>query len=342
MNFRNDYSFGAHPEVLHALAKINGKPYVGYGEDEHCARAAQLIREKCKAPQAEVHFLVGGTQTNLTAIAAFLRPWESVITAGSGHINGHEAGAVEATGHKLNILPATRDGKLTPDALLSVLEESEANYTTRPKLVYISDTTELGGVYTKAELSALSEFCRAHGLYLFLDGARLAAALTSRVNDLTLEDLAALTDAFYIGGTKNGAMMGEALVICRKELQQDFFRVQKQRGAVIAKGWLLGVQFQTLFENDLYFAIACHANDMAERLQKGLQALGYPLLLESPSNQVFVLLSEGQTEPFVRETGCEIWGKNIDGQTVVRLTTSFATAAQEVDELLAFAEEQLK
>ena len=234
--FRNDYSFGAHPKVLTALAETSMEGNTGYGEDGYCKRCADLIRGLCNCPQADVQFLIGGTQTNFTAIAAFLRPWEGVIAADSSHINGHEVGAVEATGHKILPVPTGPDGKITPEQIAPILERHKDPHLVKPRLVEIADATESGMVYTKAELTALSQFCREHDLLLFLDGARLGSALASPASDLTLPDLAELTDAFYIGGTKNGALMGEALVIANPALQPDFFRIKKRLGAVLAKG----------------------------------------------------------------------------------------------------------
>ena len=273
--FRNDYSFGAHPKVLSALAETSLEGNVGYGDDAYCDRAKALIRDLCQCPQAEVQFLIGGTQTNFTAIAAFLRPWEGVVAADSSHINGHEVGAVEATGHKILQVCAGADGKIRPEQIEPILERHRDEHLVKPRLVEIADATESGMVYTKAELTALSQFCREHDLLLFLDGARLGSALASPASDLTLPDLAELTDAFYIGGTKNGALMGEALVIANPALQPDFFRIKKRLGAVLAKGWLLGVQFEALLQDGLYFEMARHANAMAARLQTGLKALGW-------------------------------------------------------------------
>lgn len=266
-DFRNDYSEGALPEVLAALSATNLEGNIGYGADDHCARAAALIREQCACPGADVQFLVGGTQTNFTAICAFLRPWEGVICAATGHVNGHEAGAVEATGHKLLQVRTGPDGKLTPAHILPILEECESEHVVKPGLVYISNATESGMVYTKAELSALSACCRENGLLLFLDGARLGVALAAAGNDLSLPDLSRYCDAFYIGGTKNGALMGEALVIVDPDLQPGFFRLKKQRGAVLAKGWLLGVQFEALLKDGLYLRAAQNAVDTAQHLQ---------------------------------------------------------------------------
>ncbi|MEG2118714.1 MAG: beta-eliminating lyase-related protein [Pseudoflavonifractor sp.] len=314
-SFRNDYSEGAHPAVLKALLATNLEGNIGYGGDAYCARAAELIRSLCKAPEADVQFLIGGTQTNFVAIAAFLRPWEGVICAETGHVNGHEAGAVEATGHKLFQVPVAADGKLSPAHLAPIVEAGENPHTVLPRLVYISDATECGAIYTKAELISLSAYCKANDLYLFLDGARLGVALAAEGNDLTLPDLAELTDAFYIGGTKNGALMGEALVICNPALQPDFFRFKKQQGGVLAKGWLLGVQFEAL-------------------LQDGLRALGLRLMPPSPTNQVFVLVPDGLLPKLDQLCAYEIWTRRDDGHAVIRLVTSFATRQETVDGFL--------
>lgn len=333
--FRNDYSFGAHPMVLSALSATNLEGNEGYGFDPYSRRAAEKIRALCQAPEADVQFFIGGTSANFTAIAAFLRPWEGVLCADSAHINGHESGAVEATGHKLIQLPAGVDGKVTPAMVDAVLPGFSDVHLVKPRLLYISDTTETGGVYTKMELTALSRYCRAHKLLLFLDGARLGSALASPANDLTLADLAQLTDAFYIGGTKNGALMGEALVIITPSLQEEFFRIKKQRGGVLAKGWLLGVQFDALFTDDLYFEIARHANAMALRLQDGLSAMGYSFLFESPSNQLFPIVPNHLLPALDRLCGYEVWGSApTPGHTIIRLVTSFGTRAQDVDGFL--------
>ncbi len=333
-NFRNDYGQGAADEVLAAVCAANDTCWPGYGEDECCGRAADLIRSKCRAPGADVQFMIGGTQTNFTALCAFLRPWEGIIAPVTGHINGHEAGAVEATGHKIIGVPAGTDGKLKPAQILPVLAEYEHIHMVKPRLVYISDSTESGMVYTKSELTALSRFCRRHKLLLFLDGARLGCALTSRQNDLTLPDLARLTDAFYIGGTKNGALMGEALVIVNPGLQADFFRLKKQRGAVLAKGWLLGVQFEALLRNDLYFTLARHANEMAERLQDGLRDMGWKLLVDSPTNQVFPVVENSLLPKLSELCVFETWCGYGATHTVIRFVTSFATKREAVDGLL--------
>lgn len=335
MQFRNDYSMGAHPKVLEVLTATNLEGNIGYGADSYCEQCADLIRTLCHAPEAKVEFLIGGTQTNFTAIAAFLRPWEGVICAQSGHVNGHEGGAVEATGHKLFQVPAGTDGKVTVAAMKPVMDACQDTHMAKPGLVYISNATELGGVYTLAELETLSTYCRANGLLLFLDGARLGAALTAEGNDVTLPDLARLCDAFYIGGTKNGALMGEALVIVNPALQPEFFRIKKQRGAVLAKGWLLGVQFQALLENGLYWDLARQANEVAGQLQKGLQEKGYAMANVTATNQIFPIVPAELLAKLDKVCTYEIWSKNPDGTVTVRLVTSFASVMSDAEGLLA-------
>lgn len=335
LQFRNDYSMGAHPKVLEALSATNLEGNIGYGADDYCKTCADLIRELCQARSAQVEFLIGGTQTNFTAIAAFLRPWEGVICAESGHVNGHEGGAVEATGHKLFQVPAGPDGKVTVAAMEPVMEACQDTHMAKPGLVYISDATETGGVYTLAELEALSKYCKTNGLLLFLDGARLGAALTAVDNDVTLPDLARLCDAFYIGGTKNGALMGEALVIVNPALQPEFFRIKKQRGAVLAKGWLLGVQFQALLENGLYWELSKQANAVAERLQKGLLDKGYVMANVTTTNQIFPIVPAELLDTLDQVCTYEVWCKNPDGTVTVRFVASFASTEADAEELLA-------
>lgn len=331
-SFRNDYSEGAHPKVLAALSETNLVQTCGYGLDPYCADAAALIRNLCAAPEADVHFLVGGTQTNLVVLDALLASYESVIAAHTGHINVHETGAIEATGHKVCAVPSP-DGKLTPELVDAVVRSHSSEHMVLPRVVYISDTTEVGTVYTKAELTALRDYCDAHDLYLFLDGARLGAALTSPENDLSLQDLARLTDAFYIGGTKNGLLFGEALVVTT--LCPHFRWHMKQRGAILAKGRLLGVQFKTILENDLYFDLARHANDLAFRLRDGITALGYPFPVPSLSNQQFPVLPNPVMAK-LQERGYEFEIDHAvdDDHTCIRLVTSWATPETAVEEFL--------
>ena len=333
--FRNDYSFGAHPKVLSALGETNLQGNVGYGEDAYCRRAEELLLDLCQCPAGKVEFLIGGTQVNAVAMAAFLRPWEGILTATSSHLNGHEAGAVEATGHKILPVPTGPDGKITPEQIAPILERHKDPHLVKPRLVEIADATESGMVYTKAELTALSQFCREHDLLLFLDGARLGSALASPASDLTLPDLAELTDAFYIGGTKNGAMFGEALVITRPELTDGFFRMKKRMGAVMEKGWIQGVMFQALFTDDLYFHMARHANEMAARLQDGLRAKGWTLWVDSPTNQVFAVVDNALKPQLDAVCDYEDWCPYDGSHTVVRFVTCFQTSQEDVDGLLA-------
>lgn len=331
-SFRNDYSEGAHSKVLQALMETNLEQTVGYGLDPRCDAARETVRRLCDAPDAAVHFLVGGTQTNMLVIESLLQPYEAVISAHTGHVNVHETGAIEATGHKVCTAYAP-DGKLTPELVESVVKGHSSEHMVLPRLVYISNTTEVGTIYRKAELEALRRCCDEHGLFLFLDGARLGSALTCPENDLTLADLAALTDAFYIGGTKNGALFGEALVM---SAPNEHFRWHiKQRGAMLAKGRLLGVQFQALLEDGLYFEIARHANELAYRLRDGIAALGYPFPVPSPSNQQFPVLPNSVVDK-LKEMGYEFEIDHTEDEehTCVRFVTSWATPESAVDTFL--------
>ncbi|HJB30813.1 MAG TPA: threonine aldolase [Candidatus Oscillibacter excrementavium] len=332
-SFRNDYSEGAHPQVLQALTDTNAVQTVGYGMDPYCQAAADTIRRLCAAPDADVHFLVGGTQVNLVTIDAFLQSYEAVIAAQTGHVSTHETGAIEATGHKVCTVESP-DGKLTPALVESVLaQHNGTEHMVLPRLVYISDTTEIGTIYTKAELTALRRCCDVHGLVLYLDGARLGSALTAPGNDLTLPDLAALTDAFTIGGTKNGALFGEALVLTRPLPHYRWH--MKQRGAVLAKGRLLGIQFQALLEDGLYFDLARHANQLALRLRDGIAALGYPFPVDSPSNQQFPVLPNAAVQK-LQELGYEFEIDHVvdADHTCIRLVTSWATPESAMESFL--------
>ena len=333
-SFRNDYSEGAHPRVLQALTDTNLMQTCGYGLDPICEEARELIRSLCDAPEADVHFLVGGTQTNLTVIASLLQPYEAVIAAHTGHVNCHETGAIEATGHKV-CTAHSPDGKVTPAMIESVLSAHAdgGEHMVFPRLVYISDTTEIGTVYTRAELIALRHCCDEHGLLLFLDGARLGSALTSPESDLTLPDLAVLTDAFTIGGTKNGTLFGEAVIMT---VPCEHFRWHmKQRGGMLAKGRLLGVQFRAILQDNLYFDIARHANEMAFRLRDGFRAIGYQFPVPSPSNQQFPVMKV-ETARQLAAMGFEFQVERpIDEEhTMYRFVTSWATPESAVDDLL--------
>lgn len=333
-SFRNDYSEGAHPRVLQALTDTNLEQTVGYGMDPRCQSAAALIRDLCKAPNADIHFLVGGTQANLVVIGAFLQSYEAVIAAHTGHVNVHETGAIEATGHKVCTAYAP-DGKLTPALVESVVNAHSSEHMVLPRMVYVSDSTEIGTIYTKAELTALRRCCDEHGLYLFLDGARLGSALTSPGNDLTLADIAALTDVFYIGGTKNGLLFGEALVLSNEAPKAHFRWHMKQRGAVLAKGRLLGIQFQAILEDGLYFDIARHANEMAFRLRDGVTALGYPFPVPSPTNQQFPVLPNAVIRQLEAKGYQFEAQESVDADhTCVRFVTSWATPESAIDSFL--------
>ena len=330
-SFRNDYSEGAHPKVLEALTKTNFTQTCGYGLDPFCHETAELIRSLCACPEADVHFLVGGTQTNTVVLDALLASYESVIAAHTGHINVHETGAIEATGHKVCTV-YSEDGKLTPAMVDSVVKAHSSEHMVAPRMVYISNSTEIGTIYTKAELEALSAYCKEHDLYLFMDGARLASALTAPGNDLTLADLAALTDAFYIGGTKNGLLFGEALVVTAS--CKHFRWHMKQRGAILAKGRLLGVMYQAALENGLYFELARHANAQAARLRDGMMELGYKFPVPSPSNQQFALIPKNVVA-YLKDKGYEFETER-SGETedLIRFVTSWATPAEAVETFL--------
>ena len=309
IRFTNDYSEGCHPSILEAMAASNTEGNPGYSTDPHSAHAHALIRAAIGRPDAAVHILVGGTQTNATAIAAFLRPYEAVIAATSAHICVHETGAIEATGHKCIACPAA-DGKLTPAAVRAAVAAHPDEHMVKPKMVYISQTTEIGTLYTLAEVEALRAVCDELGLYLYLDGARLAAGLAA--GGPSLADLGRLCDAFYIGGTKNAALFGEALVILNDALKPDFRYNIKQRGGMLAKGWLLGIQFETR-----------------------IAALGYPFACDSVTNQQFPIFPDGVVRALEPDFGFEFSAKPDEGHTCIRLVTSWATPEANVDAFLA-------
>lgn len=330
---KNDYSECCHPRILEALSRTNLEATTGYGLDEYCLEAEKLIQKTFSCPDADVHFLVGGTQANLTMIAHTLRPYEAVIAASTGHINVHESGAVEGTGHKVVTYP-NADGKVTPQMVEHALLDNPDEHTVSPAIVYISDATELGTIYSKAELEALSRCCKAHGLFLYMDGARLGTALTSPENDLLPTDLAKYCDAFYIGGTKNGAMFGEAMVIVNHALKRNFRTSIKHYGAMLAKGRLLGIQFCELFRDGLWFELAKHANALAAELQSGLLQKGVDFLVESPTNQIFPIFSNEEVSRLSENFAFEIWGRKDNTHTVIRLVTSWATKPEAVTEFL--------
>ena len=334
-SFANDYSEGAHPKVLELMIKSNLEQNIGYGKDVHSDKAKEYIKELIKNKEAAIHFIPGGTHTNLLAISSFLRPHQAVMSADTGHIIGHETGAIEATGHKVISVPG-KDGKLTPESINLGLKQNSQEFTPQPKMVYISNSTELGTIYTKSELVAISELCKEKGLILFMDGARLGSALASKINDLSFKDIAELTDVFYIGGTKNGALLGEALVIIREDLQKDFRYLLKQRGAMLSKGFVLGMQFEALFKDDLFFGLADYANKMADQIIEVLKNKGFSFLAEPCSNQVFPILPNKLIEKLSEEFSFNIQEEIDDMHSAVRFVTSWATTQESVDALIDF------
>ena len=336
--FYSDYLEGAHQRVLDALTRSNMDQAPGYGEDKYCEEARQLIKKACCAPDADVHFLVGGTQTNVTVINHVLRPFQGVLCAQSGHINVHETGALEHGGHKALALPAT-DGKISASQIKEAVEDHFADasfeHAVQPGMVYISYPTELGTIYTKQELEDISAVCHEKNIPLFIDGARLGYGLTCDKCDITLADVARLADVFYIGGTKQGALFGEAVVITKDELKPFFRYSIKQNGGMLAKGRLLGVQFAELFKDNLYFEIARHANVQAEAVRQALVAKGLELFGSSPTNQVFVVLTEAQMKKLDESIGYELWQKVDATHSAVRICTSWCTPDSAIETLKA-------
>jgi threonine aldolase len=361
INLLNDYNTVAHPRVLAALeqAAVAQERFLGYGLDEHSEAARSLIRDLVGDRTADVHFLMGGTQTNLTALGAFLRPHEAVIAAVTAHINGHETGAVEATGHKI-LTCESADGKVCARDIEPILAVHDNEHLTRPRLLFISQATETGTVYSLSELEELGCFCRGHDLLLYVDGARLGPALAAEGADVGLTDLARVADAFYIGGTKNGALFGEALVITNPTLQQDFRYAMKQRGAMAAKGFVLGIQFEALLgggegsgtsgasgtgieacgggsedEDCLYLELARQANRQASRLREGLHAAGYRLEVEAFTNQVFPIVTEQAAANLERDVYFERWNRLGDDELSIRFVTTWLTTDEEVQVVLS-------
>ena len=334
-SFMNDYSEGAHPRILERLIKYNFEQNTGYGLDVHSEKANEYIKKQIEKEDADIHFIPGGTQTNLLVISSFLRPHQCVIAASTGHINVHETGAIEATGHKVFTMPCT-DGKLTPADIQKALDYHCDEHMVQPKMVYISNSTELGTIYSKAELSAIHHICRSNDLILYLDGARIGSALTCKANDLQLSDIARLVDVFYIGGTKNGALLGEALVICREELKKDFRYLIKQRGAMMAKGFVIGMQFEVLFQDNLFFELAIHANRMAEKIAAILKDYGCSCYAPPCTNQIFPILPNDVLEKLAQRVEFSVQTKIDEERSAVRFVTSWATTEESVEELSKF------
>ena len=343
IRFDSDYIEGCHPRILQALADTNMEQTPGYGMDEHCDRARALIRTACAAPEADVHFLVGGTQTNTTVIAAVLRPWEGVLCADTGHINCHETGAIEATGHKVLALPH-ENGKITAAQLRAAAEalRSDANYEhiVQPGMVYISQPTEYGTMYSKEELTEIFAACRAYGLPLFIDGARMGYGLAAD-ESLTLADYAALCDVFYTGGTKCGFLFGEAVVILNDALKPCFRNMIKQRGGMLAKGRLLGIQYEEMFRDGLYFEVCSGAVEKARRVRTALLEAGIPLAFDSPTNQLFPILTRAQYAALSEKFALGVWDTTGGDADTFRICTSWATTEENCAALIA-AIRQLK
>ena len=335
--FASDYMEGAHPDILKRLAETNYIKSSGYGTDEFSEAARDKIREACDAPGADVFFLAGGTQTNAVVISALLRSYQGVIAADTGHICGHEAGAIELGGHKVLTLP-NYNGKIRAEQVADYLtlwwQDENREHIVMPGMVYISQPTELGTLYSLEELEKLSAVCRASDIPLYLDGARLAYALACPENDVTLQDLARLCDVFYIGGTKCGALFGEAVVIPQFGLIPGFFSIIKQRGALLAKGRIAGIQFDTLFTDDLYLKIGENAVKAADRIRTALKEKGYTFAIENPTNQIFIILDRERGAELSEKAGLGFW-ENLDAdRCVMRIATSWATTDEDVDRLI--------
>jgi len=332
-NFQNDYSEGAHPHIIEALAKNNLIQEVGYGEDRFSLSAIERIRTAAGNPQADIHLVSGGTQANALVLDSFLRPFESVIAVDSGHICVHETGAIEATGHKINSVKG-RDGKITPEEIRAVVDEHYFEHMVKPRAVYISQSTEVGTIYSAEEMRELSALCKKLNLILYVDGARLGCGLASSKSDLDLRELSSLVDVFYIGGTKNGALIGEAIVINNPLLKPEFRYCIKQHGALLAKGRLLGIQFDELFKDNLFYDLARHANSSAESLVRGISKLGYGFLFDSPTNQIFPVFPNRVIEKLNESYLFYVWSKVDADNSSVRLVTSWATPEKAVKDFL--------
>ena len=333
-SFKNDYAEGAHPRILETLIQSNLIQQNGYGLDDYSESAAEIIRQKINNPNAKVFFVSGGTQANLIVISAFLRPHESVVSAATGHIFTNESGAIEATGHKVHAIE-TSNGKINSEDIQKVLDVHQNKpHQVKQKMVYISNSTEVGTIYSKKELTDLYQFCQEKDLYLFVDGARLGHALTAETNDLTLEDFGRYTDVFYLGGTKNGALIGEAIIINNESLQEEFGFHLKQKGAMLAKGRLLGIQFQELMKDDLYFDLARHANQQAMKIKEAFQEIGCEFLCETFTNQIFPILNPDQIERLSVHFDFYVWKKLDEEKSAVRLITSWATSNDIIEKFI--------
>ena len=337
VRFNCDFSEGAHPSIMERLLQTNMLQTAGYGEDDYCEEARKLIRSKFGAEEADVHFLVGGTQANLTVIAAALRPHQGVMASSVAHIHVHETGSIEACGHKIIAFPSI-DGKITAKQVFDCVQahkiDESHEHMVQPKMVYISNPTELGAIYSKEELEKLSSVCRENHLYLYMDGARLGYGLAAEDNTLSMQDIARLCDVFYIGVTKVGTLFGEAVVITNPELKPDFRYLIKQKGGMLAKGRLLGIQFQVLFENDLYMEISSYAVSLADRLREAFEKAGYPFLVENKTNQIFPILPDIRLEELKKQYSFSYQQRIDKEHSAVRFCTSWATKEEDVDSLI--------
>ena len=342
--FRSDYSQGAHPKVMDALMKTYLEHSDGYGMDAHCEHAAQMIKDLIGIQDCDVHMMVGGTPCNVTVIAASLKPYESVIAARTGHAYFHETGAVEATGHRVVAMEGI-NGKLTPEIIDQALTEYQDEHTPKPRMVYISQPTEIGSIYSKEEMAAISTKCKEHDLLLYVDGARLGSALTCKANNMSIRELASYCDAFYIGGTKNGALFGEALVIKNKQMNENFRFMIKRQCGLLAKGRLLGVQFEALLDggmDSIYFSMAAHANRMADKLKEGLAAMNVRFCGDSQTNQIFPIFRTDVVRELEKDFFFYEWEPEKDGKTAIRLVTSWGTDESDVDAFLNRVREIIK
>lgn len=336
LNFENDYNIGCHPKILERLNETNFESLSGYGSDIYCENAKEKIKNVCNCPTADVYFLVGGTQTNQVVIDSMLNQYEGVISAKTGHINVHEAGAIEFTGHKVLEVP-TKDGKIIIDELEKYLKtfynDDKQQHMVYPGMVYISQPTEYGTLYSKSELERLSKICKNYNIPLYIDGARLGYAIESKENDATISDITKLCDVFYFGGTKVGALCGEAVVFTKNNTPKHFITIVKRHGALLAKGRILGIQFDTLFKDNLYFEISKNAIKTAERLKEILTKKGYRFYMETPTNQQFIILENNKMEKLKEKVVFSFWEKYDEDHTVVRFATSWATKMEDVEKL---------
>lgn len=336
--FLNDYSDGGHPEVIRALQKDIETPEMGYGRDSASEEAEALLRSACESPQSKVFFVSGGTQANLLTAAALLKPFESIVSAKTAHILHHEAGAIEATGHKVHEIDH-HQGKIIPEALTELLQKTRGEHMSRPRLLYLSQSTELGTIYTREELEVLSELARSHGMLVYIDGARLGSAIMSQMSPPSLAEVARLADVFTIGGTKNGALFGEALIVTKPNLQEDFPWHLKQRGALLARGRAIGTQFRTLFQDDLFFRLAKIGNEKANRLVRSLAAHGIPLAYEFASNQIFPIVSSQLINQLQKQFHFYEWEKISSSESSIRLICSWWTPEHSLNAFERFLDE---